>query len=328
MKYLVTGGAGFIGSHLVDRLLLDGHKVIVLDNFSTGQISNLIQHQQNPLLEVITGNILDSNLMNELVKQCDRVFHFAAAVGVFNIMEMPLESLDTNVHGTRNVLQACQDFKRPVLVASSSEVYGKNASDLLSEDSDRIVGAPQKIRWSYSDSKALDESMAISMHQKLGLETRIVRLFNTVGPRQVGRYGMVVPRFVHAALKNEPITVYGTGNQTRCFGHVLDIVEAIIRLENCGESIGKPVNVGVNQEVSINELAEKVIELTSSQSKVEIIPYSAAYPLGYEDMARRVPDNRLLIELTGWKSERNLENIVQDLALSIESSRRERVINS
>lgn len=313
MKYLVTGGAGFIGSHLVDRLLLDGHDVVVLDDFSTGRKSNLGQHEQNSRLKVVTGSIMDEAMVNSLVQYCDRVLHFAAAVGVFTIMEKPLESLDTNIHGTRNVLQACLKFNKPVMIASSSEVYGKNTSDLLSEDSDRIIGAPQKVRWSYSDAKALDEAMAISLHQKHGLETRIVRLFNTVGPRQVGRYGMVVPRFVQAALKNEPITIYGSGKQTRCFGHVLDIVDAINRLDQTEKAVGTPVNVGVNQEVSIQHLAEKVIELTASKSPIQYIPYSEAYPEGYEDMERRVPDNRLLIDLTDWRSERNLEDIINDL---------------
>jgi len=314
MKYLVTGGAGFIGSHLVDRLLQDGHEVSVLDDFSTGRKENLSQHSENSQLKIVTGTILDEAIVNSLVQECDRVFHFAAAVGVFTIMEKPIESMDTNIHGTRNVLDSCLEFNRPVLIASSSEIYGKNSSDLLSEDSDRIIGAPQKIRWSYSDSKALDESMAISLHQKLGLETRIVRLFNTVGPRQVGRYGMVVPRFVQAALRYEPLTIYGNGTQTRCFGHVLDIVDAIIRLDQTEKAVSKPVNVGVNQEVSIQHLAEKVIELTDSKSLIRFIPYSEAYPEGFEDMERRVPDNRLLKEITGWQPIRNLGQIIEDLA--------------
>jgi len=312
MKYFVTGGAGFIGSHLVDRLLQDGHEVIVLDDFSTGREENLSQHSENSQLQIVTGTILDEAIVNSLVQECDRVFHFAAAVGVFTIMEKPLESMDTNIHGTRNVLNSCLEFNRPVLIASSSEIYGKNTSGMLSEDSDRIIGAPQKIRWSYSDAKALDESMAISLHQKHGLETRIVRLFNTVGPRQVGRYGMVVPRFVQAALEGEPLTIYGTGNQTRCFGHVLDIVEAIVLLAACKKAIGRPVNVGVNREISILELAKKVIELTASKSEIRFIPYDKAYPAGYEDMQRRVPNNNLLIQLTDWEVKRDVEKILVD----------------
>ena len=314
MKYLVTGGAGFIGSHLVDRLLLEGHDVVVLDDFSTGRRSNLSQHEQNSRLKIVTGSIMDESIVKNLIQDCDRVLHFAAAVGVFNIMEKPLESLDTNVHGTRNVLQACLQFNKPVMIASSSEVYGKNTSDLLSEDSDRIIGAPQKIRWSYSDAKALDEAMAISLHQKHGLETRIVRLFNTVGPRQVGRYGMVVPRFIDAALRGSPLTVYGSGQQTRCFGHVSDITAAILLLDKNEHAIGAPVNVGVNQEISIIDLAKTIIGQTNSSSSIEFLDYKTAYPTGYEDMERRVPDNSLLKKLTGWKSQHTIHSIIQDIS--------------
>ena len=314
MKYLVTGGAGFIGSHLVDRLLLEGHDVVVLDDFSTGRRSNLSQHDQNSRLKVVTGSIMDEPIVKNLIQDCDRVLHFAAAVGVFTIMEKPLESLDTNVHGTRNVLQACLKFNKPVMIASSSEVYGKNTADLLSEDSDRIIGAPQKVRWSYSDAKALDEAMAISLHQKHGLETRIVRLFNTVGPRQVGRYGMVVPRFVEAALTGSSLTVYGSGKQTRCFGHVSDITAAILMIDNNHEAIGIPVNVGVSQEISIMNLAKTIIDQTNSSSSIELLDYQSAYPTGYEDMERRVPDNSLLKRLTGWKSENSIHNIIEDIS--------------
>jgi len=257
---------------------------------------------------------MDEAIVNSLVQYCDRVLHFAAAVGVFTIMEKPLESLDTNVHGTRNVLQACLKFNKPVMIASSSEVYGKNTSDLLSEDSDRIIGAPQKVRWSYSDAKALDEAMAISLHQKHGLETRIVRLFNTVGPRQVGRYGMVVPRFVEAALTGSSLTVYGSGKQTRCFGHVSDITAAILMIDNNHEAIGIPVNVGVSQEISIMNLAKTIIDQTNSSSSIELLDYQSAYPTGYEDMERRVPDNSLLKRLTGWKSENSIHNIIEDIS--------------
>lgn len=317
MKYLVTGGAGFIGSHLIDLLLLEGHEIVVLDDFSTGRDSNLIQHNQNSQLKVVVGSILDEKVLSNLIDSCDRVFHFAAAVGVFTIMEKPLESLDINVHGTRNVLQYCLKFNKPVLIASSSEVYGKNTSDLLKEDSDRIIGAPQKVRWSYSDSKALDEAMAISLHQKHGLETRIIRLFNTVGPRQLGRYGMVVPRFVEAALKNKPLEVYGTGLQTRCFGHVSDITNAILMLDKTEAAVGRPVNVGVSSEVSILRLAEKIILQTNSSSSIRRLDYNKAYPSGYEDMERRVPDNSLLRELTGWQPMMDLTDIISDIARSL-----------
>jgi UDP-glucose 4-epimerase len=316
MKYMVTGGAGFIGSHLVDRLLLDGHEVVVLDDFSTGRRSNLSQHARDSKLKIITGSIMDEAIVNSLIQYCDRVLHFAAAVGVFTIMEKPLESLDTNVHGTRNVLQACLKFNKPVMIASSSEVYGKNTSDRLSEDSDRIIGAPQKVRWSYSDAKALDEAMAISLHQKHGLETRIVRLFNTVGPRQVGHYGMVVPRFVFAALHHEPLIVFGNGEQTRCFGHISDIASAIMLLEQSGKAVGRPINVGVDKEISIINLAREVIVQTNSKSQIVFKKYEDAYSQGYEDMLRRVPDNSLLRHITDWTPMKTLNSIIGDIAAS------------
>ena len=309
----MTGGAGFVGSHLVDRLLERGDLVTILDDFSTGRRENISHHKANSQLTVVEGTILDSNLVENLVRECDRVFHLAAAVGGFNIVQHPLESLTTNIKGSENVFDACVKFNKPVLITSSSEVYGKNTSDLLSEDSDRVVGAPQKIRWSYSDAKAIDESMAIALHQQRGLETRIVRLFNTVGPRQVGRYGMVVPRFVEAALKQETLKIYGTGKQTRCFGHVADVVDAILRIDGTTQAIGKPVNIGVNQEISIQELANRVIDRTQSNSAVAYESYEDAYALGFEDMERRVPDNALLRNLTGWIPTKNIDDIIDDL---------------
>jgi len=314
LKFLLTGGAGFVGSHLLDQLVDRGDSVIVLDDFSTGRKENIAHHIQHKAVEVIEGSILDAYLVDQLVSKSDRVFHLAAAVGVFNIVKHPLEGLTTNIKGSENVFDACLKHNKPVLITSSSEVYGKNTSDLLSEDSDRVVGAPQKIRWSYSDAKAIDEAMAIALHQQKGLETRIVRLFNTVGPRQIGRYGMVVPRFVEAALKNEPLTIYGTGKQTRCFGHVSDVIDAILKVDSCIEAIGKPVNIGVNQEISILELAKKIIERTSSKSTIEHQSYEDAYAQGFEDMERRVPDNALLKQLTDWSPVKNIENIIDDLA--------------
>ena len=313
MKFLLTGGAGFVGSHLLDQLVDRGDSVIVLDDFSTGRKENIAHHSQNKAVEVIEGSILDADLVDQLVSKSDRVFHLAAAVGVFNIVKYPLESLTTNIKGSENVFDACLKHNKPVLITSSSEVYGKNTSDLLSEDSDRVVGAPQKIRWSYSDAKAIDEAMAIALHQQKGLDTRIVRLFNTVGPRQIGRYGMVVPRFVEAALKSEPLTIYGTGNQTRCFGHVSDVVDAILRVDRCIEAIGKPINIGVNQEISIEDLAKKIVERTGSKSAIEYQSYEDAYSQGFEDMERRVPDNALLKKLTAWSPLKNIENIIDDL---------------
>ena len=316
MKYLVTGGAGFIGSHLVDLLLADGHKVSVIDNFSTGSIENLRSHISNPNLTITEGDILDADLVEKSVNQSERVFHFAAAVGVMNIMANPLSSLETNIRGSENVLNACANSNVPVLIASSSEIYGKNTSDALNEDSDRIIGPPQIIRWSYSDAKAIDESLAISLHQKKGLETRIVRLFNTVGPRQVGHYGMVVPRFVHAALHQEPLIVFGNGRQTRCFGHVSDITSAIMLLDRTKDAIGRPINVGVNKEISIIDLAKEIIKQTKSHSQVSFMQYKDAYPEGYEDMQRRVPDNSLLRKITNWTPNKTLTNIIEDIAAS------------
>ena len=309
----MTGGAGFVGSHLIDRLLERGNLVTILDDFSTGRRENISHHKADAQLTVVEGSILDSSLVENLVRECDRVFHLAAAVGVFNIVQHPLESLTTNIKGSENIFDACTKFNKPVLITSSSEVYGKNTSDLLSEDSDRVVGAPQKIRWSYSDAKAIDESMAIALHQQRGLETRIVRLFNTVGPRQVGRYGMVVPRFVEAAVKNEPLKIYGTGKQTRCFGHVADVVEAILRIDETAEAIGKPINIGVNQEISIQDLANRIIDRTKSKSTVAYESYEDAYSQGFEDMERRVPNNALLRNLTGWSPTKNIDDIIDDL---------------
>ena len=313
MKYLVTGGAGFVGSHLVDHLLTNNHQVLVLDDLSTGRIENLKQQNSNEKLEFIEGSILDRALVYSCVNRVDRVFHLAAAVGVFNIVQFPLESLTTNIKGSENLFDACLEYLKPILITSSSEIYGKNSSDQLSEDDDRVVGAPQKIRWSYSDAKAIDESMAIALYNQKGLETRIVRLFNTVGPRQVGFYGMVVPRFVEAALKGEPITIYGTGKQTRCFGHVLDVVDAIIRVESSPVTVGKPINVGVNYEISILDLASKVIEITGSKSQIVFQPYEDVYAKGFEDMARRVPNNSLLRELTGWVPTLNIDDVIRDI---------------
>jgi UDP-glucose 4-epimerase len=315
LKYLVTGGAGFVGSHLVDQLIDKKNEVIVLDDFSTGRRENVSHHENNSLFTLVEGSILDYKTVEHLVSQVDRVFHLAAAVGVFNIVQHPLESLITNIKGSENVFDACIKFNTPVLITSSSEVYGKNTADLLHEDSDRVVGAPQKIRWSYSDAKAIDEAMAIALHQQTGLEARIVRLFNTVGPRQVGRYGMVVPRFVEAALKNEPLKVYGTGEQTRCFGHVSDVVEAIMRVDESFELVGRPVNIGVNQEISINDLASLVVNQLDSTSEVLKLPYDEAYAVGFEDMQRRVPDTTLLMKKTGWRPTKTLTNIVADLAM-------------
>lgn len=314
MKYLVTAGAGFIGSHLTERLLNDGHSVTVLDNLSTGQLSNISHLLQNASLKVVEGDIRQKESLEEHIQQADRIFHLAAAVGVLNIVNDPIGSMETNLVGSSNMFSLALKYKKPIFITSSSEIYGKNTSDSLSEDSDRIIGAPQKIRWSYSDSKAIIEAIAVTLFEKHGLETHIVRIFNAVGPRQRGNFGMVLPRFVAAALKNEPIEIYGTGLQTRCFSHVLDVVDGIVKVESCTPAAGRPVNVGVAQEISIVALARKIIELTDSSSEIRFKDYASAYEKGYEDMERRVPNTTLLRSLTGWEPKRDVDKIIIDVA--------------
>ena len=314
MKVLVTGGAGFIGSHLCQRLISMGHTVVAVDNLSTGVISNLADLEETSSFSFVQGSILDSELLRKLISTSEYVFHLAAAVGVFNIVNKPLESLVTNIRGTENVLASSQEFGVPVFLSSSSEVYGKNISDSLSESDDRVLGSPVTLRWSYSEAKAIDESLAFAYYTEKQLETRIVRFFNTVGPRQLGAYGMVVPRFVKAALANEPITIYGDGNQTRCFAHVYDVIDAVISIAFAKNTIGKVVNIGNDFEISISGLARKIIEETGSKSQVVYIPYSEAYGDGFEDMERRVPNIDLINQLVGWKPQRNLSRIIEDIS--------------
>jgi UDP-glucose 4-epimerase len=319
MRVLITGGAGFIGSHLVDRLLLDGHSVSVLDNVSTGQKSNLDRHNKNQNFAFINGSVLDQDLLAKCVNGVDYIFHLAAAVGVFTIVNHPLSSLVTNIRGTENVLEIASKFNTPVFLSSSSEVYGKNVSNSLRESDDRVLGSPTMLRWSYSEAKAIDESLAYAYWTERKLPTRIVRFFNTVGPRQVGAYGMVVPRFISAAINNEPITIYGTGEQTRCFGHVLDVIDAVISVAFSDKTIGQVINIGNDKEISMNNLAKKIVELTNSSSKIEYIPYSEAYGDGFEDMERRVPNIDLINSLTGWKPKRGLDEIIKDVAKDLQN---------
>jgi UDP-glucose 4-epimerase len=314
MRILITGGAGFIGSHLTDRLIADGHKITVLDNLATGRKENLAAHLGGGNLEFIEGSILDLPLLDGLIRDTEYVFHLAAAVGVFNIVNHPLDSLMTNIRGTENVLEAAHMYSKPVFVTSSSEVYGKNVSDSLKESDDRVLGAPVTLRWSYSEAKAIDESLAYAYWVEKKLETRIVRFFNTVGPRQLGAYGMVVPRFVQFALKNEPITIYGTGEQTRCFGHVIDAVDAVVKIAFAENTIGKVINIGNDFEISINDLAKKVIEQTNSKSEIVYVPYEDAYGSGFEDMERRVPNIELIKSLVGWEPKRDLSSMITDIA--------------
>ena len=314
MKILVTGGAGFIGSHLCERLVNEGHNVTAIDNFSTGHASNLERLNGVDGFKLIEGSILDTQTLTPLIKESEYVFHLAAAVGVFNIVNNPLESLLTNIRGTENVLEAAYETKTPVFLTSSSEVYGKNVSDSLKESDDRVLGSPVTLRWSYSEAKAIDESLAYAYFVEKQLETRIVRFFNTVGPRQLGAYGMVVPRFVKAALSNEPITIYGDGNQTRCFAHVFDVIDAVIAIAFAENTVGKVINIGNDYEISINDLAKKIIDETGSKSEIVYVPYAEAYGDGFEDMERRVPNIDLINQLVGWKPQRDLSTMISDIS--------------
>ena len=308
MRYLVTGGSGFIGSHLCEALVKRGDSVSVIDNLSTG--SNKLGHD----IDFVEGSIFDQALLAKLISNSDYVLHLAAAVGVFNIVNKPLESLMINIKGTEIILELCEKYNKPILITSTSEVYGKNNNVPLSEDSDRVLGSPLLSRWSYSEAKAVDESMAYFYYQEKSLEVRIVRLFNTVGPRQVGHYGMVVPRFINSALKNEPLSVYGGGDQIRCFCHVEDAVRALLLVIDSDKAIGQVFNIGNNQQISIMELAKKVIEVTGSSSEIEQISYEKAYPAGFEDMQRRVPDISKIKQVLGWEPVINLDQIIKDIA--------------
>ena len=313
MRALITGGAGFIGSHLADHLLDRGDQVVLLDDLSTGRLTNIEHLNDRTGAEFVLGSILDAELIDEVASRVDAVFHLAAAVGVNLIVEKPLESLMTNIRGTETVIEMAHKYDKRLLVMSTSEIYGKNTSDSLSEEDDRILGSPLKSRWSYSEAKAIDEILAYTYWREKGLETVIIRLFNTVGPRQTGSYGMVIPRFVGQALRNEPITIFGDGKQTRCFCHVGDVVEGLVALSEHPKAFGKVFNLGGGKEVSIRELAERVIELAGSQSSLEFIPYDAAYEAGFEDMERRVPNTTRAMQLVGFEPSASLDDIIQSV---------------
>jgi UDP-glucose 4-epimerase len=312
VKYLVTGGAGFIGSHLTEQLISRGDQVVILDNLSTGLSENLLTIKNK--VEFEQGNILDKSLVEKLVSNSDYVVHLAAALGVLNIVNKPLESLKSNLQGTEIVLEAANKHKKPILIASTSEVYGKNDKVPLNEEDDRVIGHPLKSRWSYSEAKAIDESLAYFYFLEEGLQSRIVRFFNTVGPRQLGNYGMVVPRFVNAALKGQALSVYGSGDQIRCFCHINDAVKGLLLVMDSDKAVGEVFNVGNNQQISIMELAKKVIEITGSKSTIEKIAYEKAYPQGFEDMQRRVPDISKIKQVLGWSPQLNLDQIIKDIA--------------
>ncbi len=313
MKVLITGGAGFIGSHLAERLLTQGHEVFIIDNLWTGRLSNLAKIQNHKQLHFVVDTILDEAVMNEMVFKIDQIYHLAAAVGVKKIMDHPVETLDTNVKGTEVVLRLANRFKKKVFIASTSEVYGKHVEHNLSEDDNRVMGTVKKRRWAYACSKTLDEFLALAYFDEKKLPVVIGRLFNTVGPRQTGQYGMVLPTFVQAALLGKPITVYGDGTQSRSFTHVYDVVDAITKLMDEPAAEGDVFNVGNEAEVSINDLAQKVKEMTGSDSEIEHIPYEKAYGPGFEDMERRCPNIDKIKNLVGFSPSYELEATIQSV---------------
>ncbi len=312
MRVLITGGAGFIGSHLAEQYLAQGHQVAILDAMTTGSLANIAHIKDR--LEIHQGDIRDAALVESLIASADLVLHMAAALGVKNIMDNTVESVDINFTGSDIVLKAATRHNKRIVIASTSEIYGKNPQQPLNEESDRVVGAPQKIRWTYSDAKALEEAIAHTLHRTHSLKVTTVRFFNTVGPRQTGQYGMVLPRFVNAALKNEDITIYDDGSQSRVFCHVDDAVRAVIALAESDSTIGDYFNVGGVGETTIKQLAEKVIAITGSQSKVVNIPFDQAYGPGFEDMQRRVPDISKIKSKLGWAPTHNLDSIISDVA--------------
>jgi len=313
MRTLITGGAGFIGSHLTEELLDLGYEVYVIDNLWTGKLANLAKVQINEKFHLVVDTVLNESVMNELIFKSDHVYHLAAAVGVLNIMDHPVETIDINVKGTEAVLRLANRFKKKVLIASTSEIYGKHVAHSLSEDDNRVMGTVKKRRWAYACSKTLDEFLALAYYDEKKLPVVIARLFNTVGPRQTGRYGMVLPNFVQSALLGKPITVYGDGTQTRSFTHVKDVVKALIKLMEEPKAEGDVFNVGNDHEISIKDLAMKVKEMTKSPSQIEFIPYEKAYGPGFEDMERRCPNVEKLAELTGFKPNIDLDSIVQSV---------------
>ncbi|MEV3853933.1 NAD-dependent epimerase/dehydratase family protein [Streptomyces sp. NPDC050095] len=316
LTYLVTGGAGFIGSHLADALLAQGHTVVVLDDLSTGDRANLAASWPNPRLRFVRGSVLDARLVDELTGRCDHVIHLAAAVGVRLVVEQPLKSFTTNVRGTEHVVEAAHRHGRPLLLASTSEIYGKNGAGPVAETADRILGQTTVARWSYATAKAVDEILALGHHRERGLPVTVARLFNTVGPRQSPAYGMVVPSLAAQAVTGQPLTVHGDGTQRRCFAHVADVVDALLRLLAHPGAVGEVFNIGSGEETTIADLAGLIVERSGSTSPLRFIPYEEVYAggHGFEDMARRVPDTRKIRELTGWAPKLGLSDIV-DAAL-------------
>ncbi|MCE5340409.1 MAG: GDP-mannose 4,6-dehydratase [Planctomycetaceae bacterium] len=313
---IVTGGAGFIGSHLCELLLSTGHKVLVIDDLSTGRLLNIEHLYSNLNFKFIQGSVCDENLMREVIESCDCIYHLAAAVGVNLIVEKPVHTIETNIHGTEVVLSTANQFGKKVLITSTSEVYGKNERVPFNEDDDTVLGSTKFSRWSYACSKAIDEFLALAYHRQYNLNVVVVRLFNTIGPRQTGRYGMVVPRFVEWALKDEPIMVYGTGKQSRSFTYVSDVIGALTALMENEKANGEVFNIGSKEEITIEALADKVIAKTGSTSKKKYIPYSQAYGKGFDDMQRRLPCLKKIHKVTGYEPkvalEQMLEHIIAD----------------
>ncbi|MCA9743081.1 MAG: GDP-mannose 4,6-dehydratase [Deferribacteres bacterium] len=313
MKILITGGAGFVGSHLTDALLQRGHHVTIIDDLSTGRMENFAHVRALPNFHFVIETVMNETVMDRLVSECDMIYHLASAVGVELIVNKPVEVIERCILGSEMVLKIANRYKRKVLITSTSEIYGKSAKVPFSEEDDSVLGATTKSRWSYACSKAIDEFLALAYHKEFDLPAVLVRLFNTVGPRQTGQYGMVVPRFVQQAMRNEPLTVYGDGKQQRCFGYVGDVVGALVALMEQPKAVGQIFNIGNNQEVSIMELAERVIKIIGSKSKIKQIPYEEAYEAGFEDMTRRVPDLTKIKKLIGYKPTVGLDEIIHKI---------------
>jgi UDP-glucose 4-epimerase len=313
MKFLITGGAGFVGSHLADKLIGEGHSVVVIDDLSTGSYSNVAHLEGNERFQLIIDTVLNERLMETLIKDVDRVFHMASAVGVRLIMEQPVKTIETIFHGTDVVLKFCSRYRKRVLIPSTSEVYGKGVSVPFKEEDDLLTGSTDKHRWAYACAKTLDEFLALAHWKETKLQVVVVRLFNTVGPRQTGQYGMVVPNFIKSALNNEPINVYGDGNQARCFGHVLDVIEGLTKAIESPACFGQVINFGNDEEISIIDLAKRVIEKTGSTSEIKFRTYDEVYGEGFEDMQRRVPSLEKAKRLVGYEPTRNLNDIITDV---------------
>jgi UDP-glucose 4-epimerase len=310
---LITGGAGFIGSHLAERLLAEGQQVTIIDNLSTGQLANIAHMESDPCFHYAIEDIRNIHVMDRLVSECDLIYHLAAAVGVHKIISEPIETIETNIGGTEVVLKTARRYRKKVLIASTSEIYGKGMRFPFREDDDRVMGPTSRSRWSYAESKAIDEFLALAYHKEVGLPVVIFRLFNTIGPRQTGQYGMVVPRFVQAALTNQTLHVYGDGEQQRCFCNVRDVVDAIFRLSRAADAVGEVFNIGSDEEITMMELAQRVRGRVHSQSDITLVPYDEAYEAGFEDFRRRVPSTEKLRQFTGWTPSTSLDETIDQI---------------